>query len=481
MFNTKFSRYYSAFSAEEAKEWVTFVESPYFNKDQNVVRLAKILRKYHPNLDQKALDKKRLYQRIYGSKDYNDLKMRKLLSAGVKLIERFWVVQGVEGDTIDYQNRLRQAFRKRELNQSYVKVANQLIDTVSSDPQKMDNRLLGDIHLDLYDDQQILGTNKFIPYLTKASEYYYKQECIDQLVRAMSWSEIGRVLNHEPDPKWIKLPALHFPSSMKVSDYALLNELFKLQQQWTSVTEVTLKEFWTKFTYNAYTLSLKSKFVITAICLNISRNLLKADEFGIDLKIELIKWAIPNRSLIFQGNISGSRVFAICMELCASQETKLAKHFLKIHEPHIPTRYRNEIIQLCNAVILLENRNFEDAFYLFSSFEITQLKQYESNRRILLLRSAVEFAQVSSKIGDLIPLFVDRNNKWFRKDKTVSATAILLRINYSNLFLRTHRYLNNVTSNEKVAENILADVENNPMIIRRSKKWFQEKLMLGSA
>jgi hypothetical protein len=68
------------FSADEFKEFGLFLESPFHIKDKILVKLYEVIKNYYPGLDSKKFTKENLFKKIYPGKDYNDTRMRNLLS-----------------------------------------------------------------------------------------------------------------------------------------------------------------------------------------------------------------------------------------------------------------------------------------------------------------------------------------------------------------------------------------------------------------
>lgn len=76
---------------DELKELGRFVISPYFNRLNDVTRLFNILKKYHPQYPAEAVDKRKIFNKLFPEKTYSDTRMRNLISDLGQLTEKFLI------------------------------------------------------------------------------------------------------------------------------------------------------------------------------------------------------------------------------------------------------------------------------------------------------------------------------------------------------------------------------------------------------
>ena len=102
-----------SFTSEEIKEFGEFVRSPYFNKNENVVKLFNYLRKFHPLFESAALTKEMIHSALFPGEKYNDGYMRKLVFNLNKLAEEFLRDIHVKSDKLAMQVHLLYELEKR--------------------------------------------------------------------------------------------------------------------------------------------------------------------------------------------------------------------------------------------------------------------------------------------------------------------------------------------------------------------------------
>lgn len=76
-------------SEDELKRFKDFVNSPFHNRNKNVIRLFDNIRKYYPAFDSDRLEKEKVFIKLFPGKVYNDVVMRILISDLLKLSEEF--------------------------------------------------------------------------------------------------------------------------------------------------------------------------------------------------------------------------------------------------------------------------------------------------------------------------------------------------------------------------------------------------------
>src|SRR4030095_7497754 len=111
----------SKFSAKEIKEFGEFVNSPFFNKNENVVKLYNYVKKFHPGFNDKKLEKEYIYHRIFSKGKYNDGFMRTAIYNLGKLTEDFLAYVNFAKDEMDRGINLLKELNERKLEKVFLK------------------------------------------------------------------------------------------------------------------------------------------------------------------------------------------------------------------------------------------------------------------------------------------------------------------------------------------------------------------------
>lgn len=85
MKNTRLIKLLSTFSKNEMKEFSDYVESPFFNKNKNVVNLYNEISSFYPEFDSKKLTEEKLFAKLFKGEKYDYFKLKNIISDLYKL------------------------------------------------------------------------------------------------------------------------------------------------------------------------------------------------------------------------------------------------------------------------------------------------------------------------------------------------------------------------------------------------------------
>jgi hypothetical protein len=95
MRNSKIIQILRTFSAEELNLLGDFINSPFFNKSKVQVNLFEILRKRHPDYNEKYMDKKTIFRELHSGKKFNEQVYKNNSSDFLKLLKKFLIQIGM--------------------------------------------------------------------------------------------------------------------------------------------------------------------------------------------------------------------------------------------------------------------------------------------------------------------------------------------------------------------------------------------------
>lgn len=106
-----------SFTKEELREFGKFLNSPFFNNRNEVVRFYNVLKRFYPKFDSEQLTKQYIFGNVYPDKKYNDVLMRKLVSLTANLAMDYIVINRFKKDELDYNvNLISTLFEKKMHN-----------------------------------------------------------------------------------------------------------------------------------------------------------------------------------------------------------------------------------------------------------------------------------------------------------------------------------------------------------------------------
>lgn len=80
MKNTKLIKLLQTFSPAEIKKFGDFVNSPYFNKNKNVIMLNNELKKYYPCFEDEKLTEELVFRKVFGNIEFDYFKIKNIIS-----------------------------------------------------------------------------------------------------------------------------------------------------------------------------------------------------------------------------------------------------------------------------------------------------------------------------------------------------------------------------------------------------------------
>ncbi len=107
---------------KEMKELSEFVNSPFFNKNINVIKLFDIIKKSYPEFEESKIEKTKVYKKIFHSKPYKDSTMRLLMYYLSEAVEKYLAISGFTNSEFRFKESLASQFYERGLVKDFEKV-----------------------------------------------------------------------------------------------------------------------------------------------------------------------------------------------------------------------------------------------------------------------------------------------------------------------------------------------------------------------
>lgn len=96
------------FETKDYRLFDDFINSPYFNKNEDVTRLYKIIGKHNPKFISRKLEKEKVWKELFKNKKFNEKKLGYLQTDLVRLIEKYIVqIRLQENDILSYTQQLK--------------------------------------------------------------------------------------------------------------------------------------------------------------------------------------------------------------------------------------------------------------------------------------------------------------------------------------------------------------------------------------
>jgi hypothetical protein len=119
MKDTKLSEILLKLSKIEFRNLEEFLLSPFFNKNQSILKLYYILKDNYHLLSTGMVAQQDIFKQIFPREKFDDVKSRKLLSNFTKLVEQYLVILEIENSKVNKNIILLNAFKDRNIIKSF--------------------------------------------------------------------------------------------------------------------------------------------------------------------------------------------------------------------------------------------------------------------------------------------------------------------------------------------------------------------------
>lgn len=119
MDSSKLIELLKTFDTKEVKQLSEFLASPFFNKNSDIVLLYGYLKNHAPHFPIKRIEKQVVYKAVFPDQQYNDKRLRRLMSALLKLAEEFTGLQKYQSTPGVSNYYIMLSFVDRNLNKHY--------------------------------------------------------------------------------------------------------------------------------------------------------------------------------------------------------------------------------------------------------------------------------------------------------------------------------------------------------------------------
>lgn len=120
MENTKLIKLLKTFSKSEIIRFRDFVNSPYYNKNQNVIKLCEIVLNYYPGFDPEECNEENIFRLMFIKEKYNYFKIKNIISDLYQLSSLFLKLTAVEKKGIENEIALLNELHERKLDNLYL-------------------------------------------------------------------------------------------------------------------------------------------------------------------------------------------------------------------------------------------------------------------------------------------------------------------------------------------------------------------------
>jgi len=467
--NNKTYTILQSFNKYEVNRLRKFLQSPYFNMNEAIVALFEVFIKDIFSRSTKELAKENIWKKIYGKKDFDYVRFRKLNSELLKLIEKFLAQQIYEENPIRQAVHLMEAVGQKKLS----KLHNGTIKTARRLSEKQ---------------------------IYKPANYYFYQYEIEKNYYELTDFETKRTAKSNIEEVAMNLDYFYFSEKLRI-----YNSILSRQKQGSHEYKISMiDEVMSNIEKNTYE-GIPSIEIYYLICL-ISKDF-ENEENYFKLKQNIFKYIeqFPKTEAILIGkyllNYSIFRInkgypefvreyFESYKELLEKEmifeereglspwefknivlvglrlgEFRWVGEFIDIYSEKIPETYRENAVTYNTAQLYFYQKNYDKVIRLLNQVEYEDLA-YNLDSKLMLIAVYYE----TDEIEPLYSLF-ESFRVYLNRKKDI---PIEKKRRYLNLIKYTKKLTKIMPGNKKEIEKLKTEITETQGII--NLKWLKEKI-----
>lgn len=463
MTNSKLISLLKALNATEMDHLLDFVRSPFFNKDEEVIRLSTYLHQYHPEYPVKELRKEIIYRQLFPHKSYEDKKLRYLFSKLNKYAEHFLALQEMQKKPYKMELALLEDLSRRGLVKSYRHIGKTL-------SRKMEDRKgdstdfflaqfqLAEIEEHHFERKRVRRFDKSIQLASDRLDRYYFLHRL-RIVCAMLDRQAILQANYELNLSDGWLEHLESQSFFKEPIILLYHTIYKaLSEEENEAHFLALKEMLSKESQEVAFADLRDIYLFAInYC---ARKIRKGVQKYLEEALQLYRSGIERNILIENGKLSPWAFTNVVKLSLRLQQYDWIEHFIARFAPMLPDEFRENALHYNLAELFYYTRRHDKAQEQLNEVAFSDLNYY-LGARVMLAKIYYE-TDAEEPLLALIASFTI----FLKRNKELSSNLKHTYLNFCQLLFQVIR-----RSPEKL-QGIYERIQSTPLLTDR--EWLKE-------
>jgi len=466
----------SSFTSNEIREFDDFILSPYFNKNQGVIKLYSYLKKQWPAFDEQKVSKKNVFKKLFPETAYNDGFTRTLMFALLKLAEDFLAYREIKSRGAYFRVNLLKAFNRKNLWKQFEKESLAAIHDMDRVQRRdfvyyyerysIENETYNLLQKKYFNKTEKFHLNNGIYNITYNLGSYYYITMLRLYLYIINVNELYNIQlsSHELKYAFEKLDPLKFSETPIIPIYY---DTIRLHTEKENVKYFLMVK--KRFLKN---LSILSRDDIMEVIINLEnfcKKMMRAGKseyngellelYRLELELQLYKDE--------PGGLSVTMFISVVKSALSQKETGWAVAFIKEYKNKLNREIRESAVNFAGALAEFTSGRFEKALALLKNIKHTDLyNKFEI--KTLLVSSMYEL-----NMFDEMEAAIDSFRHMLSNDKYISPARKKYYINFIRVALKL------IKLKTKFDLNILYDVREMikaPDFITE-KAWVEKKLI----
>lgn len=462
------------FSKHDLNNFNKFISSPFHNESQELVQLFVLLdnhfRTSEKEQKENPLEKEKVWKEIFGTKSYQDVRLRRLSSDLIKAIYAFLAYKVYQKNTINSQIDLLKSLSKSSLQKHYESTLGQVSQSLEKSPLRN-----AEYHLSKYSisynrlsfPKEIKSKKALFENIEQADyhlECFYITQKLENYCGYLSYNSVislGAQLELPPDfldyvenSKYIKEPA--------IKAYFLVAKMLLAPKEETYF--FSLKEHVERNT-TCFTLNELDVFYIHLknYCIDTKINKGRTEYFA--RLFEIFQALLKEKIILKEGNISPQNYKNIITVGLQVEAYEWVENFIEEHTKNLPKENRENAHSYNLAKVYFYQKKYNEAIEHLQSVEYRN-HVYALGGKLLLLKTYYEIKEFIA-----LDSLIDSFRIYIRRNKIISREV---KQQYLNMLRFVKKLASTIPGDQKAIDKIHLQIDNCKALA--GKKWILEKV-----
>ena len=456
------------FSKKEVRDFRKWIQSPAHNQREDVVCLFEYLVAGNHLLEEKYLQKERIFSKLFPKTKFDDARIRQSMHFLLKSVEEFLIYQEFKEDQVQAKIVLASIYRKRKLDKVFqrtIKSVQQLQEKASfRDEHYLRNEYL--LQKSLYDflSQKKRTSSINLQEVSDALDVTFvadklRQACLmlaHQKVykAAYQMRMIEEIIHFIENSDYLEVPAI----SIYYYIYKASNE--KDDTSYFEQLKAAIKE-----KGHFFPPTERSDIYLMAInyCiakLNVGQRAFIREAF------ELYRQGLEDHTLV-DGNALNQFAFRNIVNIgCVLKEYDWVESFIQNYQKYLPEKYRESYVTFTTAGLHFEKKEYRKAMILLAQFDDPDVL-LNMNGKAMLIRIYYEEGEF-----DALESLLESTRNYIHRKEMIGYHRNV----YNNLIKYTKKLLRVTPYEKKQREKLKKEIEEANPFQEQVRRWLLEKL-----
>jgi len=468
MHSSKLLQLYAALTKKEIKDFQVYLNSDYFNRNEQLKALSSYIAKHADDFTSKSLSREYVFKHLFKGEKFDESKMRYLMSDLTKQLEKFFTLIAFEEDDFQQKLMLSKILQRRNQEKFFVQTLDELNKSNEKEGLRDSNYffnqyLIEEISYGFTSEKknrsidsslQEVIDNLEIAYLSKSFKYYCEMLNRSNILQVKyNLNFFDELMKYLVKGSFNDIPAI----KIYLCIYITLKEDDNQENYFELLTQIELhKSLFSKK-------ELRDMYVFAQnYCI---KRINKGFSDALNQIFDLYKIIVSNE-LIYEGNYVSQPDFKNIVTIALRLgEVEWTLQFIEEYKNQLHPDYRENAYTYSKAWIEFAQRNYKDALRLLLKVEFNDV-YYHLDSKSLLLKTYFEMNETES----LLSLF-DAFKIYLKRNKFISEFQYNTYMNFVNVASKLHKVklgklaMNQALKTELAQTSPLADL-----------KWINQKI-----